>query len=177
MTGWSAAGRKVRDMMERVDWDTYFIRIAVDISTRSTCYRRAIGSVIVNDEHEIVSTGYNGNPRGMKHCAEIGCVREVEGIPSGERSEVCTAVHAEQNALIQAGRGSRGSTLYTTVMPCNTCAKMIVNAGIRRVVYQDDYPETMGINLLRELGVEVVRISSEESKSGVEGEVKGPGEG
>ncbi len=144
--------------MERVDWDTYFIRIAVDISKRSTCHRRAIGSVIVNDDHEIVSTGYNGNPRGQKHCSEIGCIREELNIPSGEKSEVCTAVHAEQNALLQAGKGSRGSTLYTTVMPCNTCAKMIVNAGISRVVYTDTYPETMGLDLLVELGVEVARF-------------------
>ena len=144
--------------MERVDWDTYFIRIAVDISKRSTCHRRAIGSVIVNDDHEIVSTGYNGNPRGQKHCSEIGCIREELNIPSGEKSEVCTAVHAEQNALLQAGKGSRGSILYTTVMSCNTCAKMIVNAGIRRVVYTDTYPETMGLDLLVELGVEVARF-------------------
>ncbi len=144
--------------MERVDWDTYFIRIAMDISKRSTCHRRAIGSVIVNDDHEIVSTGYNGNPRGQKHCSEIGCIREELNITSGEKSEVCTAVHAEQNALLQAGKGSRGSTLYTTVMPCNTCAKMIVNAGIRRVVYKDTYPETMGLDLLVELGVEVARF-------------------
>jgi len=145
--------------MQRVDWDTYFMRIASDISTRSTCHRRAIGAVIVNDSREIVSTGYNGNPRGQRHCSEIGCIREKLGIPSGEKSEVCTAVHAEQNALIQAGRGSRGSTMYVTVMPCNTCAKMIVNAGIKRVVYRDEYPEQMGISLLRELGVEVVRAA------------------
>jgi dCMP deaminase len=152
--------------MERVDWDTYFMQIAWDISRRSTCFRRAIGSVIVNAEREIVSTGYNGNPRGQKHCSETGCIREEQNIPSGERSEVCTAVHAEQNALIQAGRGSRGSTLYSTVMPCNTCAKMIVNAGIRRVVYTDEYPERMGISLLSELGVEVVRMDMKHIRRG-----------
>ena len=150
--------------MERVDWDTYFMRIAEDISKRSTCFRRSIGSVIVNADHEIVSTGYNGNPRGQKHCSEIGCIREKLGIPSGEKSEICTAVHAEQNALIQAGKGSRGATLYSTVMPCNTCAKMIVNAGITRVVYHDEYPEKMGVELLRELGVEVVRAPRPDGK-------------
>jgi dCMP deaminase len=152
--------------MDRVDWDSYFMRIAVDVSSRSTCFRRAIGSVVVNTQHEIVATGYNGNPRGMEHCSKIGCIREKEGIPSGERSEVCTAVHAEQNALIQAGNGSRGSTIYTTVMPCNTCAKMIVNAGIVRVAYLDDYPETMGVDLLRELGVDVDRVNLPERDEG-----------
>ena len=113
-----------------------------------------------------MSTGYNGNPRGQKHCSEIGCIREELNIPSGEKSEVCTAVHAEQNALLQAGKGSRGSTLYTTVMPCNTCAKMIVNAGIRRVVYTDTYPETMGLDLLVELGVEVAHFDPGRTDTG-----------
>ena len=150
--------------MERVDWDTYFIRISEDISKRSTCHRRAIGSVIVNDDHEIVSTGYNGNPRGQKHCSEIGCIRDELNIPSGEKSEVCTAVHAEQNALLQAGKGSRGSTLYTTVMPCNTCAKMIINAGIKRVVYLDGYPEKMGLDLLKQAKIPVEKMEMEESE-------------
>jgi dCMP deaminase len=143
---------------KRISWDEYFMNIAEDVAKRSTCIRRQIGAVIVNTKKEIVATGYNGNPRGQKHCSEIGCIRDIENIPSGERSEVCTAVHAEQNALIQAGTRSRDGTMYCIILPCNTCAKMIANAGIKRVVYKDAYPEKMGLQLLEELGIEVVRI-------------------
>jgi len=146
--------------MPRIDWDRYFMNIAYDVAQRSTCTRkgRQIGTVIVNDRHEIVATGYNGNPRGMKHCEQIGCVREMQGIPSGERAEVCTAVHSEQNALIQAGTLSRDGTMYTMFNPCNTCAKMIANAGILRVVYTVDYPEKMGLKTLQDCGVKVTRL-------------------
>ncbi|MEM2869431.1 MAG: dCMP deaminase family protein [Thermoplasmata archaeon] len=146
--------------MSRIPWDEYFMNIACDVAARSTCIRkgRKIGTVIVNEWHEIVATGYNGNPRGMEHCEEIGCVRERLGIPSGEKAEVCTAVHSEQNALLQAGTRSRGSTLYTIFNPCNTCAKMIANAGIVRVVYIIDYPERMGLEILRKCGVRVTKL-------------------
>jgi dCMP deaminase len=146
--------------MSRIDWDHYFMNLASDVARRSTCIRkgRQIGTVIVNDRHEIVATGYNGNPRGMKHCEEMGCIREKLGIPSGERAEVCTAVHSEQNALIQAGTRSRGGTMYTLYNPCNTCAKMIANAGIVRVVYTVEYPEKMGLRTLQDCGVKVKRI-------------------
>ncbi len=146
--------------MPRIGWDIYFMNIACDIARRSTCIRkgRQIGTVIVNDRHEIVATGYNGNPRGMRHCEEMGCVREKLGIPSGERAEVCTAVHSEQNALIQAGTRSRGGTMYTLFNPCNTCAKMIANAGIVRVVYTVEYPEKMGLKTLSDCGVKVKRL-------------------
>ncbi len=146
--------------MPRIGWDLYFMNIACDIARRSTCIRkgRQIGTVIVNDHHEIVATGYNGNPRGMRHCEQTGCIREKLGIPSGERAEVCTAVHSEQNALIQAGTRSRGGTMYTLFNPCNTCAKMIANAGIVRVVYTVEYPEKMGLRTLRDCGVKVKRL-------------------
>jgi len=144
--------------MERISWDEYFMNIAEDVAKRSTCLRRQIGTVIVNEHKEIVATGYNGNPRGMKHCDEIGCIRDKENIPSGVKAEMCTAVHAEQNALIQAGKEARGATMYTLVQPCTTCAKMIVNSGIKRVVYRDSYPDTMGLELMKSLGVEVVRF-------------------
>jgi len=136
------------------------MNLARDIARRSTCIRkgRQIGTVIVNDRHEIVATGYNGNPRGMRHCEETGCVRERQRIPSGERAEVCTAVHSEQNALIQAGTRSRGGTMYTLFNPCNTCAKMIANAGIVRVVYTLEYPERMGLRILNDCGVKVKRL-------------------
>jgi dCMP deaminase len=150
-----------RDVMSRIDWDEYFMNIAYDVARRSTCIRkgRQIGTVIVNGHHQIVATGYNGNPRGMKHCEQTGCVREIQGIPSGERSEVCTAVHSEQNALLQAGTLSRGGTMYTLFNPCNTCAKMIANAGIVSVVYTVDYPEKMGLKTLRECGVKVKKLA------------------
>jgi dCMP deaminase len=142
------------------------MNIAFDVARRSTCIRkeRQIGTVIVNERHEIVATGYNGNPRGMRHCEEIGCVRERQGIPSGERAEICTAVHSEQNALIQAGTRSRGGTMYTLFNPCNTCAKMIANAGILRVVYSVEYPEKMGLQTLRVCGVKVKRLREIDSK-------------
>jgi dCMP deaminase len=147
--------------MARIGWDEYFMNIAFDVSRRSTCTRkeRQIGTVIANEFHEIVASGYNGNPRGMEHCEKIGCVREKENIPSGEKSEICTAVHSEQNALLQAGTRSRGATLYTMFNPCNTCAKMIANAGIVRVVYCREYPERMGLEILRQCGVKLHRLS------------------
>lgn len=106
----------------------------------------------------IVSTGYNGNPRQMPHCSEIGCIRDELRIPSGERMEICTGVHSEMNALIFAGKEARGGTLYTTIVPCNTCAKMIINAGVRRVVYAEGYPDRMGLVLLEEAGIPVNRV-------------------
>jgi len=148
--------------MDRISRDEYYMNIAIDVSKRGTCSRRQIGSVVVNGD-EIKSTGYNGNPRGLPHCDEIGCVRDEQNIPSGERSEVCTGVHAEQNALLQAGKGAEGATLYATIVPCNTCAKMIINAGIKRVVYLDDYPENVGRELLIQAGIGVDRVELPES--------------
>lgn len=143
--------------MKRISRNEYYMNIAIDVSKRGTCTRRQIGSVVVNGD-EIKSTGYNGNPRGLPHCDEIGCIRDEQNIPSGERSEVCTGVHAEQNALLQAGKGANGATLYSTIVPCNTCAKMIINAGIQRVVYLDDYPERMGLDLLNEAKIPVEKM-------------------
>lgn len=146
--------------MERVPRDDYYLRIAVDVAGRSTCLRRQIGAVVVNGD-VIVSTGYNGNPRQMPHCAEIGCIRDELKIPSGERMEICTGVHAEMNALIFAGKEARGGVLYSTLVPCNTCAKMIVNAGVTRVVYAEGYPDKMGLVLLEEAGIPVERLPLE----------------
>ncbi|MFQ5837253.1 MAG: cytidine/deoxycytidylate deaminase family protein [Thermoplasmata archaeon] len=146
--------------MSRVSRDEYYLRIAVDVAKRSTCLRRQIGAVVVNGD-VIVSTGYNGNPRNMPHCEEIGCVRDELKIPSGERMEICTGVHAEMNALLFAGKEARGGALYTTIVPCNTCAKMIINSGIRRVVYAEGYPDKMGFVLLEEAGIPVERMPIE----------------
>ncbi len=142
----------------RISKDHYFMNIAIEVSRRSTCTRRQIGAIIVSDVGEIKSTGYNGNPRGLPHCEEMGCIRDKLKIPSGTRLETCTAVHAEQNALIQAGTHSRGSTLYSTIVPCPICARMILNAQVARVVYIGDYSDLAGLELLKQAGLEVTRM-------------------
>ena len=142
----------------RISKDEYFMNIAIEVSRRSTCTRRQIGAIIVSDVGEIKSSGYNGNPRGLPHCHEIGCIRDKLNIPSGTRLETCTAVHAEQNALIQAGIYARGSTLYSTIVPCPICARMILNAQVARVVYIDDYSDLTGVELLKQAGTELTRL-------------------
>ena len=128
----------------RASWDEYFMQIVEVVKTRSTCLRRQVGAVIVKD-NRIITTGYNGAPSHLKHCTELGgCEREKMGIPSGQRHELCRALHAEQNAIIQAaklGNTTEGATLYVNVQPCVICAKMLINAGIVRVVYKGDYPD------------------------------------
>jgi dCMP deaminase len=139
----------------RPSWDEYFVEIARQVATRSTCLRRSVGAVIVRDKR-ILSTGYNGPPSGLAHCDEVGCLREQLGIPSGERQEICRGLHAEQNAIIQAalhGVSTQGATIYTTLQPCVTCAKMVINAGIERVVSLDGYPEQLGRAMLEEANV------------------------
>ena len=140
-------------MAERLDIDTYFVEIAKVVARRSTCLRRQIGAVIVKGK-QIVSTGYNGVPAGHPHCLNVGCARE--NVPSGERSELCRAAHAEQNAINFAARHGipiEGATLYTTTYPCSWCAKSIVNAGIARVVYENDYPDALGKDILSIISV------------------------
>jgi dCMP deaminase len=135
-------------MTDRLDVDSYFMQIAQVVARRSTCLRRQIGAVIVKGK-QIVSTGYNGVPAGHPHCIEVGCARE--DVPSGQRSELCRAAHAEQNAINFAARYGipiEDATIYTTTFPCSWCAKSIVNAGIARVVYQDDYPDPLAKEIL-----------------------------
>lgn len=142
----------------RKSWDEYFMEIAEIVKTRSTCLRRQVGAVIVKD-NRIITTGYNGAPSGLRHCTDIGgCERERLHIPSGQRHELCRALHAEQNAIIQAaklGVNIDGSTLYCTHQPCILCAKMIVNAGIVRVVYHSGYPDDFALDIFEEAGVKV----------------------
>lgn len=143
--------------IERPDLDNYFINIAVVVSSRSTCLRRRVGSVIVKGK-QIVSTGYNGSPQGMPHCLDIGCARE--GIPSGERSELCRGAHAEQNAITFAARygiAIEGATIYTTHLPCSWCAKSILNSGIIRVVFLHDYPDPQSEWVLSRIRLERVQ--------------------
>jgi dCMP deaminase len=154
----------------RISKDHYFMNIAIEVSRRSTCTRRQIGAIIVSDVGEIKSTGYNGNPRGLPHCEEVGCIRDKMGIPSGTRLETCTAVHAEQNALIQAGTNARDSTLYSTIVPCPICARMILNAQISRVVYIGYYSDLSGLELLQQAGVETVRMDPADFEQRFKGE-------
>ncbi len=143
---------------DRPTIDEYFMKMAHLISERSTCLRRRVGAVIVDDKR-VITTGYNGAPKGLKHCSETGCLREQLKVPSGERHELCRGVHAEQNAIIQAalfGVSVKGSTMYITNYPCSVCAKMVLNAGIVEVVYQGEYKDELAIQLLTE-GEIVVR--------------------
>ncbi|HIP25683.1 MAG TPA: cytidine deaminase [Archaeoglobus profundus] len=146
--------------MSRPSWDEYFMELAKVVAKRSTCIRQKVGAIIVKDKR-ILATGYNGAPSGMDHCLDIGCLREELKVPSGERQELCRGLHAEQNAIIQAakfGISIEGSILYTTHCPCITCAKMIINAGIKKVVYGKEYADKRGLELLKEAGIEVVHI-------------------
>jgi dCMP deaminase len=130
------------------------------VKERSTCLRRHVGAIVVKVKR-ILSTGYNGPPSGFKHCSEVGCVRDREEVPSGERHELCRGIHAEQNAIVQAaafGVSIRDSTLYCTHFPCVLCAKMIINAGIRRLVVGRDYPDDLSKNLLEEAQIEVLTL-------------------
>ena len=152
-------------MDNRPGWDEYFMEMAVLTARRSTCLRRHVGAVIVQEKH-IVATGYNGAPRGLDHCGdrEGGCLRQQLGIPSGQKHELCRALHAEQNAIIQAaklGVSIDGATLYCTHQPCSVCAKMIINAGIRRVVYQEGYPDSFSLDIFEEAKVQLERFDPE----------------
>ena len=139
------------------------------VARRSTCIRRKVGAVLVKGRN-ILATGYNGAPSGVGHCLDVGCLRERLAVVSGERHELCRGLHAEQNAIIQAakhGTNINGSTIYSTTMPCIICAKMLINAGIERIVYEDGYPDQLAEEMIAEAGIEVLRFSS----PGITGEV------
>ncbi len=145
--------------MERPDWDSYFMEIAQVVSKRSTCLRRSVGAVLVKDR-QILATGYNGTPKGFPHCEEVGCLREQLKVPSGTRHELCRGIHAEQNAIIQAavhGASTNGATIYCTHQPCVVCAKILINAGIKRIVYGNPYPDKLAQEMLQiDPSIEVV---------------------
>lgn len=147
--------------MDRPDNDRYFMEMAFLVSKRSTCIRRQVGAVIVKDKR-VLSTGYNGSPKGTMHCEDLGCIREQMQIPSGTRHELCRGVHAEQNAVIQAayfGVSIRGSTVYTTTYPCSMCAKILINAGITEVVYSEGYVDSLSEMLFSETNILVREYS------------------
>ncbi|KAB3539716.1 cytidine deaminase [Alkaliphilus pronyensis] len=144
----------------RPSWDEYFMEMAEVVKSRSTCVRRQVGAVIVKNKR-VLASGYNGAPSGLKHCSEVGCLRDKLNIPSGERHELCRGIHAEQNTIIQAayyGVEIKGSTLYVTLQPCILCTKILINAGIERVVLKGKYPDQFSEAMLLEAGIQMEKI-------------------
>jgi dCMP deaminase len=147
---------------ERPSWNQYFTSITRMVATRSTCLRRHVGAILVK-EKRILATGYNGAPAGLKHCIDVGCLREEASIPSGTRHELCRALHAEQNAIVQAayhGISIAGSTLYCTNKPCVICSKMLINAGIEGIFFDKDYDDDLADAMLDEAGIEIMRFET-----------------
>jgi dCMP deaminase len=146
----------------RPDWDAYFLAMAQIASMRSTCVRRRVGAVIVAG-NRILATGYNGSPAGTRHCTEVGCLRKEMGIPSGERHEICRGSHAEMNAITQAassGTAISGCSIYATHEPCSICCKLLINAGCKRVVYMNPYPDELSRVLFAEAGIRRERFEN-----------------
>ena len=156
-----AVGRGlVGRLHSRPSWEEYFMDITQLVAKRSTCLRRQVGALLVKDK-KILATGYNGAPARLEHCLEIGCLREQQSVPSGERHELCRGLHGEQNAIIQAayhGVAIRGATLYCTNHPCVICSKMLINAGIERIVYEEGYADDLAGQMLKESGIKVERF-------------------
>lgn len=147
----------------RPTWDEYFMQITQLVATRSTCLRRQVGALLVKDRN-ILATGYNGVPSGIRHCEEVGCLREQLKVPSGERHELCRGLHAEQNAIIQAARHGiniQGAKLYCTDSPCSICSKMLINAGIEQIVYGRGYADDLAREMLAEAGIETLLFNGE----------------
>jgi dCMP deaminase len=138
--------------LSRPSWSEYFMTITNMVGKRSTCLRRHVGAILVKDKR-ILATGYNGAPAGIRHCEETGCIRRDSGVPSGQRHELCRGLHAEQNAIIQAafhGVSINGSTLYCTNKPCIICSKMLINAGIKEIIYGEGYDDSLADEMLKE---------------------------
>jgi dCMP deaminase len=147
--------------MNRPSWEEYFMEITRLVARRATCIRRQVGAVLVMNKR-LLATGYNGAPSGLAHCLEVGCVREEKNIPSGERHELCRGLHAEQNAIIQAafhGIRIQGATLYCTNLPCVICSKMLINAGIKEIIYESGYADDLTREMLLEARISVRQIS------------------
>jgi dCMP deaminase len=147
--------------MPRPSWPEYFMSIAKLVATRSTCLRRAVGAVLVKDKR-ILATGYNGVPTGIRHCEDIGCLREALDVKPGEKHELCRGLHAEQNVIIQAayyGVMTQGTTLYSTHKPCIICSKMVINAGVKKIIYLNGYPDPLADEMLAEAHIEVERFT------------------
>ncbi len=146
--------------MSRMPWPEYFMNITSLVAERSTCARRKVGAIAVKNKR-ILATGYNGAPRNMRDCLEVGCLREQLGIPSGQRHELCRGLHAEQNVIIQAavhGISLEGATVYCTHQPCLICTKMLLNCGVVSVLYASPYPDSMAEEMFAEAGVDLARL-------------------
>lgn len=155
------------DPRRRPSWETYFMEITRLVATRSTCLRRQVGVVIVKDKR-ILTTGYNGAPKQLPHCLDVGCLREQQGIPSGQRHELCRGIHAEQNAIIQAatsGTNIENALLFSTHYPCSLCIKMILNSAIQKVFYLEGYPDDLAVRLAEESQLEIVKLQHKEVES------------
>lgn len=150
--------KMVSDKAKQEKWDNRFMELAKLVGTWCTCHRRNVGAVIVKDKR-IIATGYNGAPSGVENCLERGyCLRNKLQIPSGTKAETCYSVHAEQNAITQAaklGIAVNGSTIYITHQPCTICTRLLINAGIKRIVYGYEYPDAFSLELLNEAGIEL----------------------
>ena len=143
--------------MKRPTWDEYFMEMAMVAAKRSTCLRRSVGAVIVKNK-QILASGYNGTPMGLPHCEEVGCLREQLKVPSGKCHELCRGVHAEQNAITQAayhGVSVKGATFYCTHQPCVVCTKMLINAGIERIVYANPYPDELAQEMMGQSKIKI----------------------
>nr|WP_317359264.1 cytidine/deoxycytidylate deaminase family protein [uncultured Tyzzerella sp.] len=151
--------------MQRIDWDTYFIEIAKVVAKRASCSRRQVGAVIVKD-NSIISTGYNGAPKGVLDCFEMNdCMRDRRNIPSGKNYEICMSLHAENNAITQCaanGVSCKGGTIYITHSPCSMCLKQIINAGIKRIVAIEKYPDELSDMLIKMANIEFVLFKDKE---------------
>jgi len=148
--------------MNRPTWEEYFMEITRLVAKRATCLRRQVGAVLVMDKR-LLATGYNGAPSGLAHCLEEGCLREKNNIPSGERHELCRGIHAEQNAIIQAafhGIRIQGATLYCTNLPCVICTKMLINAGIKEIIYENGYADDLTEEMLLQARIPVRQFPS-----------------
>ncbi|MDE7033363.1 MAG: cytidine/deoxycytidylate deaminase family protein [Mucispirillum sp.] len=149
--------------MKRPSWDDYFMEMTKLTATRSSCLRRHVGAVLVKDTR-VIATGYNGAPAGVTHCEVTGCLRQKLNVPSGERHELCRGLHAEQNAIIQAalyGVSTEGATLYCTTKPCSICTKMIINAKITKIVYEEYYEDSLADELLKDTDIRILQYKKE----------------
>ncbi|MCD4818472.1 MAG: cytidine/deoxycytidylate deaminase family protein [Candidatus Cloacimonetes bacterium] len=150
-------------MKNRPSWHQYFMEMAFLVAKRSTCLRRQVGAVIIKN-NQVVSTGYNGAPKHVRHCAETGCLREKLKVPAGERHELCRGVHAEQNAIIQAainGTSLHDAVLYCTNQPCIICSKMLINSEIKQIFIAESYPDVLAQEMLEEAGVNIYILNQE----------------
>ena len=144
------------------------MEITLLVAERSTCTRRKVGAIAVKDKR-ILATGYNGAPRGMRDCLEIGCLREQLGVPSGQRHELCRGLHAEQNVLVQAavhGVSIEGADIYCTHQPCLICAKLLINCGVAAVFYANPYPDPMSEAMFEEAGITLAELAYPGSQPG-----------